>query len=154
MAVTFQRERLTDIRAEIEPLLELHWREIAHYQDIPLDPDWMLYEHSEDSGILRTYTARHDGLLAGYGVFFLRHAPHYRNSIQAVQDVLFLVPEMRKTTSGNALIAYADEQLAAEGAQVVYHHQKAQHPALGMVLKRRGYEIVDIIWAKRLDGGA
>lgn len=148
--VTFQRERLSDIRSEIAPLLEAHWHEIAHYDDIPLDPDWDAYDQSEDLGLVRCFTVRHDGLLAGYAVFVVRTNPHYRMSKQANQDVLFLIPEMRRSSTGARLIAWCDDQLRSEGCQVVIQHIKAKHN-FGPLLERQGYELVDLIYAKRLD---
>lgn len=97
------------------------------------------------------YTAREvDGSLIGYCVYFVKHAPHYAASIQAAQDVLYVARSHRGGT-GYRFIAWCDEQLAAEGVQVVYQHAKVAHPALGRILERQGYEAVDVIYAKRLD---
>jgi N-acetylglutamate synthase-like GNAT family acetyltransferase len=59
-------------------------------------------------------------------------------------------PEYRSTGAGPDLIRYCDEQLRADGCQAVYHHVKAAHN-FGPLLKRMGYELVDLIYAKRLD---
>ena len=147
MTVYFQRESVEDVRHEIAPLLELHWFEIAHYSDITLDPDWTFYESSP---AVRVFTARDDGRLVGYAVFFVSTNKHYRQSLQAVQDILFLLPEYRSRTVGPRLIIYADEELQAEGVQVVYQHVKAAHD-FGPLLTRIGYERVDTIYARRLD---
>ena len=47
--ITFMRELAANVIEEIKPLLELHWREIAHYQDIELDPDWEFYKNANDN---------------------------------------------------------------------------------------------------------
>lgn len=149
-AYTFQREpadrKLFD---DLMPLLKLHFNEIAHYKDIPLDPDFEQYAKLEDIGALRAFTARTaDGLLIGYSVFFVRHNIHYRSSLQASQDVLYVDPSRRGF--GAKFILYCDKQLAQEGIQVVYQHIKAEHN-FGPMLERLGYEQVDLIFGKRLD---
>lgn len=147
----FAREDLASVRASgVEILLVEHFHEIAHFKDIPLDVDWAAYEGAERSGRLRIFTARAGEALAGYAAYFVSHSPHYRGSLQAVQDVLYLKPEYRRARVGIGLIAYADVMLAAEGVQVTYQHSKIAFP-IDPVLVRLGYERVDSIWARRLD---
>ena len=102
--------------------------------------------------MLAFFTARdEDGKLAGYCVFIVRTNPHYAQSLQAAQDVVYVAPWARGTT-GQRLFAFCEEQLREQGVQAIYHHVKAK-PGLnfGPLLERRGYEAVDIIYAKRLD---
>ena len=145
--IVFAHESVADVRSEIEPLLAMHWREIAHYQDIPLDPDWDFYLMSPS---VRVFTARDGGRLIGYGVFFIGPSRHSKTSVQAVEDILFLHPEYRGGRAGYGLVRYCDDQLKAEGAQVVYQHVNSEHD-FGPLLKRCGYELVDHIYGRRLD---
>ncbi len=151
MSVVFARETLTDaLWAEALPLLQKHWREVAHFQDIPLDPDRERYDAIDRSGLQRFYTARASGgLLIGYASFVVAANLHYQTSVQAVQDVVYIHPDFRGGT-GYRFIAWCDEQLKAEGVQAVYHHVKAAHN-FGPLLERQGYDLVDLIYAKRLD---
>lgn len=147
--ITFQQERAQDCFKEAMPLLMEHWNEIAHYKDIPLEPDFELYEKIENLGIIRCYTARNDEKkLIGYAVFFVRSNPHYKSSIQASQDILFISKNNRGM--GGRFIKWCDEQLKAEGIAVVYHHIKAAHN-FGPLLERFGYELVDLIYSRRLN---
>lgn len=134
---------------EIEPLLQQHWREIAHFQDIPLRPDWEFYLSAKT---IRVFTARQFGELVGYAVFFVSANKHYTTSLQAVQDILYVHPSKRGTLLGVRLISYCDAALRDCGVQVVYQHVKRAHD-FGPLLRRLGYEEVDTIWAKRLDKG-
>lgn len=149
--IRFARESLTDaLWSEALPLLTEHWREVAHFADIPLNPDVAAYAASQAAGHIRCYTARDDdGDLAGYALYFVRPNPHYSQSIQAAQDVIYVAPWARGST-GYKFIAFCDQQLATEGVQAVYHHVKTAHN-FGKMLERQGYEAVDIIYAKRLD---
>jgi hypothetical protein len=51
---------------------------------------------------------------------------------------------------GGRFIKWCDEQLRAEGVAVVYHHIKAAHN-FGPMLERFGYELVDLIYSRRLN---
>jgi hypothetical protein len=144
----FKREQLSNVLEELKPLLEAHYLEIAHYRDIPLIPDYEGYLRIESTGALRVFTIREDDKLIGYGLFFVKTNFHYSTSLQAVQDILFLSKERRG--HGKKFISWCDEQLRSEGVQVVYHHVKAAHN-FGALLVRSGYELVDLIYAKRLD---
>lgn len=134
---------------EVLPLLEEHYLEIAHYQDIPLDPDFDSYLAASQMGNLRCFSARNEaGALVGYAVYFVRKNLHYKSSLQAVQDILFIQKHLRGT--GGRFILWCDEQLRAEGVQAVYHHIKAEHN-FGRLLERFDYQLVDLIYARRLD---
>jgi GNAT superfamily N-acetyltransferase len=145
----FKRERFDDVFEESLPLLEKHWKEIAHFQDIALEPDRAGYSKVEEAGALRVYTARDEaGVLVGYCVYFVRHNLHYKSSLQASQDVLYIDPTRRGF--GREFLKWCDEQLKSEGVQATYQHVKAAHN-FGPMLERQGYQLVDLIYAKRLD---
>lgn len=148
--MTFQKEELTpDLFAELLPLLNAHYKEIAHHQDIPFDPNLAGYKALSDEGALRIFTARADDReLIGYSVYFLRNNLHYQSSLQAVQDILYVRPDSRGI--GARLIKWCDTQLKRDGVQVVYQHVKAAHN-FGPMLERFGYELVDLIYSRRLD---
>lgn len=153
-AVTFAREALSpDLVTELTPLLVRHYTEIAQFQDIPFDPDWPVYTEMAYAGVLRVFTVRADGVLIGYAVFIIRHHPHYRSSLQANQDILFVDPVWRRATLGLQLVDFCDEALRAEGCQIVYQHVKRAHPALGYIAEQAGYHPIETIYAKRLDVG-
>lgn len=147
----FQREYITDETLdEMLPLLKIHWHEVAHFQDIPLDVDREMYKSSELNGMMRMYTARNEtGAMVGYAVFLLRHNPHYKTSYQALQDVIFIHPKERGI--GQRFVLWCDEQLKLEGVQAVYHHVKAAHNFGPKLLEPIGYKLVDLIYARRLD---
>jgi hypothetical protein len=144
----FAVERFEDIVEELKPLLALHYHEIAHYKDIELKPDFESYQKLQDIGAIVCFTARRDGQLIGYNLFFVRHNLHYMNSKQAVQDVVFIHPEFRGF--GKNFFIYCDNVLKSQNVQVVYHHIKAAHN-FGSMLESIGYKLVDLIYAKRLD---
>ncbi len=150
MTVIYAREMVQDLWEELLPLSQRHWEEIAKYKDIPLSPDIETYNKVEILGRLRCYTARKDGVLIGYAWFFVNYNLHYQESLQAVQDVVFLAPEHRKGRIGLQLLRFADEQLKKDGVQVISHHVKKDHPQLGSLLEFMGYEVMDIVYSRRI----
>lgn len=151
----FQIEQASpELFEEMLPLLNLHYASVAHYQDIEFAPDYASYLKLAEMGALRIFTAREEksGVMIGYAVFFVRQNLHYKNSLQAVQDILFIHPEARGF--GARFITWCEDILRAHGVQAVYHHVKAK-PELNFspLLERLDYELVDLIWAKRLDKG-
>jgi len=149
---TMQRETVDQVLGEIEPLLHMHFAEIAHYQDIPLDPDIGFYREVEKAGVLRLFTARTNGLLVGYETLCVRKSIHYRDSFQAFEDKIFVSPEKRGSTIGPRLITYCDNALRDEGVQVVYRQVTVSHD-FGPLLERLGHQLVGHIYARRLDHG-
>lgn len=146
----FQREPIRNFIDDMFPLLEKHYQEIAHYHDIELNPDLEAYLANEEAGFLRTYTIRDHGKLVGYGVYFVRPNPHYKESLQAVQDVIYLDQPLRGNGEGMKFIAWCDEELKKDGVQVVYHHVKNKLN-WGPALEKMGYKLMDLIYARRLD---
>ncbi len=154
IVVSYQTEVLsTALWVELMPLLRAHAHEVAHYPDLPLDPDMETYAKIEATNGLRVYTARHEGALVGYLAFFVHRSLHYSGSVFAHSDVLYVDPAHRGTRTGVALIRYAHEQLKAEGVTVCFQHVKHTGALnIGPMLQRFfGYEHVDDLLAIRLD---
>ena len=146
----FQRETSSNLWEEIFPLLQKHYDEIAKFKDIALAPDIDTYNAIELAGNLRCYTVRKDGEIIGYAVFMVHHNLHYRNSLQAVQDVVYLDQAHRGGRTGLKLLRYAEDRLKSEGVEIVMHHVKPEHPALGTLLEFMGYEVIDIVYARKI----
>jgi hypothetical protein len=157
--IAFQRETFDAFYLEALPLLQLHKDEISAYADIPLDVDIDRYREMEMLDGLRIFTARipleerglsNGGELVGYAAFMVGPNAHYKSSLQAVQDVIYVSQEHRGGRAGIGLIRFSEAALAKEGVQVVYHHVKLKHPMLGKILAKEGYEPVEQIFAKRI----
>lgn len=132
---------------EMWPLIQAHYKEIARFQNIPLDPNFELYMKLDSAGALRVFTARSDdGLLLGYGCFLVHGHLHFKNSLQAFHDLLFI--EKAARGRGAFFIKYCDDQLKLEGVQVISYGVSVQND-WGAILKRRGYEAVDTVYARQ-----
>jgi GNAT superfamily N-acetyltransferase len=148
--ISFQREKLRDVKAEVEPLLLRHWHEIALNKDtVPLDPDWGGYFAAEDVGVICAITAREDGGLVGYMNYVLSRNLHYRSLFVAEGDIFWLAPEYRKGLTGVRMIRYAEEVLRGLGANKIVNKVKL-HFDIGILFERMGYTPIERIYAKKL----
>ena len=148
--LTFAQEKIEDVIDEAKPLLLKHWEEIATFKDISLDPDYELYFKMERMGLVKGFSARDEnGKMAGYSVYFIKTNPHYKNTLFAVSDVLFIQKENRGRT-GYFLIKYCEEELKKMGVDIITYHIKATHN-WGRMIERMGYGLQDLIYLKRMD---
>lgn len=146
MTITYQREGLLPAMREAAVLLRDHYEEIAWRRDkIPLAPDDDRYLNLERAGVLRVYTARGPRLI-GYSVYMVSTHAHYKETLYANNDVLFIEKQARGTV-GLGLIRFAEAALKAEGVQVVMLHVKTYND-WSPIAERMGYEATDRIFQK------
>ncbi len=145
---TFAVESFDSIIDAIKPLLPLHHAELAAYPDIPLDPDFDFYRRANQQGYLRIYSARLGNELIGYCLFTIipRH-PHYMGQAFAIADIVWVHPDHRNYGVGTALFDFVEGDLRG---CVIAVGDKISHPALGLLLKSRGYEALSVTYSKRL----
>lgn len=137
---TIQTEPMVPAIPEIKQLIGLHWIEVAGYKDqIPLDPDWDRYAELEAAGNIWMATAREEGRMVGYSIFFVGPMLHYKSTVLASNDVVFLHPLHRKgRTTGMRLIKYSHEEMRKRAQRIVWHLKVAHD--WGAILKRLGYK--------------
>jgi GNAT superfamily N-acetyltransferase len=166
MTVSFQEERLADVRDEALPLLRRHWDEIALDKDtVPLEPDWERYARLEELGVFKVMTARRSGAshgisdpvaggraatprgeLVGYASFFVFPNIHYKSLVVADGDIFWVAPEHRDGT-GYRLLKAAEAMLVASGVRKIVNKTKLGHDA-GPVFERLGYRAIERVYAK------
>lgn len=158
MMTTFQTEGVDECRKDILPLLHAHWSEVALYRDkIELAPDFARYQAAEDAGTLFVVTARDGGALIGYAVFFMSLNLHYRHSIVAMNDVVF-VSRDRRGIVGARLIQNAERLLCefirarspGNVFRIMWHVKTRQD--WSPLLERMGYGREEVVMGKVFDG--
>jgi GNAT superfamily N-acetyltransferase len=150
-AVEFAVEHFADVIGEIKPLLELHYQEIASFKEhIPLDPDYARYEELDAAGRLLIITARRDGALVGYSIFFLTNHVHYASTLVALNDIVFLHPAERSGGAGVRLFKESERIVRERGARMISWHIKPCND-FSPLLERLGYARHEIIMAKILE---
>jgi len=145
----YQREQFSDaLYSELRPIITEQYEKICHFKHAPLNPNLAVYKKSDEAGYLRFYTARNDeGELCGYATFFVIGNLHQMDSKRASHDSIYVLKSKRGF--GHQFIRWMDEQLKAEGIDVVFHSVNALHD-FSHILKRLGYEKVETIYSRRL----
>ena len=134
-------------------LVREHHAEVGVYKDkMPLDVDWAGYHEDEVAGTLRILGARIDGALIGYSSFYVLKAHrHYRSTVHAMGDAIFVRATHRRSGIGIELIDKAELDITQEfrGRWVrFWYHDKAFLERIGPVLKKRGYAHNENCWDK------
>ena len=95
--LTLDTETIAGLREEgVERLMADHWSEIAVDQDvIHLDPDWERYELLERAKSLIFLGLRRSTELIGYASFQIHRHLHYRRSLFAFNDLIYVRPADR-----------------------------------------------------------
>lgn len=149
--LVFKEEKLFDVIAEVDALLKMHYEEVAMHRDtIKLNPMWDDYSALERMGRFVIYTVRENDRLVGYSAFFINKHMHYADTVCAVNDVIFLHPDHRKSTAGYRLIKFSHEQLKMRGDvnKAIWHVKHSKD--WSAILHKLGYvdeeKIVGIIF--------
>ena len=146
--ISFDIERLEILREELEPLLKIHWEEIALNKDkIPLDVDWESYLSLEKTGSLLTITARQNQELIGYAIWFIRKHLHYKQTSWAYNDVIYLKKEHRLIGTGGQLVRICEQVLTEMGVEKIQWHVKSTMNWTKL-LENMGYQTEEYVCGK------
>jgi GNAT superfamily N-acetyltransferase len=139
-------------RAELEPVLPVHYRELALHQDaIPLVVDWDGYQRLEDDGILFFVTLRDAGVLVGYYIGFISHHMHYMTCTMCMTDIFYVLPECRLNGGGSVLFDAVERELINRGVQKWVVSYK-DHLHAGAFLDKHGLHLIEHVHSKMLGG--
>lgn len=147
MTLTYRRELLRDVINDVAPLTGRHCAEVGQ-SDLTLSPDWGGFLQMERQGRLVMIVARDGGLVVGYAVFALQRHLHYAETV-AINDAIYLAPEVRKGFAARGLIRFADTCLIESGARKIYYHVKLRHDWRAL-LERIGYEQQEVIMSRSI----
>ena len=146
----FKKERYSEqLVCELLSLLQQHHEEVSHCPDVPIEPDFNIYRKMEDMGILRIFTARENGEIVGYSVFFVSASIHHKSKLQAAQDLLFLRPDYRRGFTAYRFIKWCDDQLRADGVKSIFQYVNVKSD-FGSLLERMGYNKFETLYVRRV----
>lgn len=148
MILQFQIETCRAIWDEAMPLAQAHWNEISPGGDMDFNSDALFA--MEDNGMIRCYTARRDGVLAGY-LIYLGDESLYQRGRKIVRDLgLYVAPEFRKGTTAIRLMKYAEDDLRGVGVAEIFQVIPAGTDSLGRMLNGVGYRHHETVFKKIL----
>ena len=136
--ITFQQEAPSPFADEAVELFKRHYEEVAERQDvIELDPNIERYNLLYKAKTLEIHTARDNGKLIGYSLWVVVNHLHYKKSITASSDVLYISPEYRQGMLGYKFIKWTTEEIKKRNPQRILFHMK---PFLdyGKIVERLG----------------
>lgn len=140
-----------------EDLLVAHWEEVAlHKDDVPFAPDWDRYRALEKTGVFKALAMYRHGFLVGYNCFFVQPHLHYKLTLCAVNDIIYVDPGSRG--AGFRLVKEAEKRLGEMGVKVITYHTKLaiyltgdHRPAtVGDLLAKLGYSHAENNYQKLL----
>jgi len=144
--ITFQVDTLYPFVHEAMDLFNKHYTEIAERTDvIKLDPDLDSYERLLALKMLEVHTIRDDNKLIGYSLWFVTNHIHYKKSVTASSDVLFIAPEYRKGSTGIKFIKWSVEKIKERNPQRIMFHVK-DSVDYSPIIKRMGANFFESIY--------
>jgi quercetin dioxygenase-like cupin family protein len=150
MITLIETERVADVIDLSTALQQEHWEEIARNKHLMvLAPDVEKYRAIERAGKLFAVLAYDGDEMVGYSVNILDRNLHYRDLVQAQNDVLFVKQSHR---AGRLFMRLRDATLRMakdRGARLMLWHAKQETP-LAEILPRLGCKVQDIIYSEEL----
>lgn len=144
----FKEERATlALFEESQKLVSSHEKEL---NTLGLKPsaDLGRYIKASSNGGLALYTARHEGELVGYAIYWISRHPHY-DVIIGDQDMVYLKKELRDTGMGAKLILFSEKMLKERGVGVVAQKTK-RIKDLRKLYVHLGYELHEEVYTKEI----
>jgi GNAT superfamily N-acetyltransferase len=149
--ISYRQDSIVNFKVYAAKLLESHWNEVAMFKDkIPLDPDYGSYMELEDSGALKIFIAEDDGTVIGYFAVICRHNIHYKTTLMAYNDVIYVSPQYRDRGVASGMMDFAEKCLREDGVRVMVVNTKTAHP-FDSLLVREGYTHAENIYMKYLE---
>ena len=148
MDISYQVESFKNVRDEIDPLWEAHYKEIARHQDkVALSPDYDRYFKIDKAGMLHIVTTRDAGKLVGYFICFVMPNIHFKEHTMASNDLIYLSPSHRKGTVAASMIKFAEKTLEKRGISRLLVNMKLAND-FGVLMERLGYVAMERIYEK------
>lgn len=146
----YQQEFLDDVRGEVEALIQDHYDEVYPVRDVfDWDMDWDSYEKLEEHGLLKIFTARDNGELAGYLWVLITPNLHSKGSVLACDDGLFVVKGYRGKSVAKDLIQFTETCLKEDGVKV-FHVVGTTEKPIDVLMQRMGYTAIETKFQKVL----
>jgi hypothetical protein len=149
--ITIQRERYCDaFAAELLPLLKDNWvRTESYIGELEIDPAFEKYKKLDELDMVTCFTARREGLLVGYVIYFTNLSLHHRTVRTGHGDMIYVREEPGLGRVVFDLLDAAEADLRGRGALYIGWFVR-QGGKLHQLLKRRGYAEDELVMEKRL----
>lgn len=141
----YQIEAFHDIAGYVAKNVSEHHKEADERETSePLNMDWDYYFEASLAGQCIAITARDDGELVGYSVFFIETNANHKHILEAVNSGVFLEKKYRGRESLN-LFKRSTELLRGKGIHAINYLIKDDR--IGKLLSRQGYKMEMKLWS-------
>lgn len=145
--ITASIEPFDDCIEELKPMFPVHWDELGIFKDkMPLDPEYAIYRQREALGQLVMPILRKDAKIIGYWPTFVSPGLHYRSTLTATMDILWIHPDHRGDGAGKQLFECLRNELKRRGVKLWYAGSK-NHKQIEWFLKMLGFDPIEMHFA-------
>lgn len=145
--ITATIETLEECLEELKPMFHDHWKELGLFQDkMPLNPDYNTYWMREAAGTLIMPILRKNGKIIGYWPTFVTTGMHYKSTLTATMDILWVHPDHRNDGAGKKLHDVLKAELKRRGVKVWFVGSK-NHKQIEWFFKMLGFDPVETYFA-------
>jgi GNAT superfamily N-acetyltransferase len=142
----FAQEKLSECLEEIHPLLQKNHDETGVYQ-LPYNPNYPRYLALEKVDYIRFFTARLNGQIVGFALFFMDFEIYQKEVQSATQTLNYVTPEHRG--AGYSFMKFCDDILQKQGVNSIWRQASVKRD-IGKVYERLGYALVEMSYLRRL----
>lgn len=132
-----------------EAMFEMHWDEVAQDKSWPQELNWDYYQALENLNLLRIVVLKIHSMTAGYFIFCVSPALHYRGKFLASSDMFYIMPQFRAKYAVR-LFRAAEAYAKAAGAHKMYIAFKI-YKDISPLTKRLGFKHVEDVVVKSLE---
>jgi GNAT superfamily N-acetyltransferase len=131
-------------------LVRMHWEELAINKDtVPMDPNVEQFEELQKTNVLHNLVVYHEGKIIGYSFIIVTPALHYKSTVFAQVDVVYVHPDYRGVDGIGMELLKRTELLAKNlGAKVIVHHAKPHMPQIIKPLEYLDYSLYEHMYGK------
>lgn len=148
--ITVCEEPLLHVLAELVPLFEGHYKQLALDQDrVPLSPQYGEYRRRAEAGQVLCIVAREEGQIVGYFVGFVAPGLHYQTCLTLTMDIFWIEPKARGQGGGKLLFKEVERCAKARGVQRMFVGSKLHRDA-SWLFSHLGYTEVERYYSKWL----
>ena len=146
--ITAQVEDWKSFIQEAQPLLPLHWEELALNKDkVPLDPQYDVYDARDASGQVLVITLRDTGRLVGYFIGFIAPGLHYKTCLTLTMDIFWTHPDIRGGFAGVKLFRQVEKEAKRRGVDRIFYGSK-MHKDASRLFEFLGFDPVETYYSK------
>ena len=149
--ITYQQETLETFLPDSKPLFDVFYDEIAQNKDdIPAGFNTEFYKHLESRNRFKIYTIRDNDKLIGFSFWILFYHPHFKTSLTATSDLIFVLQEYRKGLFGYKFLKNSLNQIKKHNPQRILIGVKPNND-FGKILERLGASHFETVYSFKLE---